>query len=259
MNPETPQTPEAAKPQMSKKEASWHETMAGLRAKVAAQAEGAAPSNIQALLDSSTQDEVKIGPVTLKRATKGTGLTLTKMGADINAFFDANNTGDDMRDAIGDGLVAIIFMDSEAAYRRWKEQGIEPFIIEAHDLYFSLDLHAAAAIQRHCMEQMALIAKLSGEAEEVTPGKHQEKTRAGVSTDSQTVPPVMISPSSNGSCQNTDSHSTPPSGSSPSPQPSSSCPPETSATAETPAPPTLHPQASPHGTSAAPTSPPTTL
>ena len=166
------------------------------------------------------------------------------MGEAFEEYATLNHiTGQDRED-IEEGIATIVFMDSLAAWQRFNQVGIVPFIEDAQRLMWEVGIETAVAINKHIWQQMALLKRLTDDNNGGDmPGKPQLRTGDGPSPETATQSPATTPHSSNGSWPSTPSHSTMPSGHSPLPPPASSCPPATSdtvarqdpATAPTPA------------------------
>lgn len=233
-----------AKPVMSRTEASWHETQAGMRAAEAARQAGEDPALVGGVV-GSTLPRPEVAGYQIKPASKGTVMAIQRMAPALLEWAEKNGMKPSPNpqlpsylDLIEMALTIIVFADPRRVYRETEAGLPQSLLDEADRLIFEVPVPEMVDLQGALETEMAAIGLVGsqGEVEEGQPGK--PAAGSGESSERKTPPPVGPSPSSTGSWPNTDSRWTPPSGNSPSSPPMPSCPPAMSETEGRPPAPT---------------------
>jgi len=171
-----PEQPANQKPEMSKTEATFHESIAGQRASAAAKKQGCDPAALDALA-AATAGPVNIAGFDLKPATEGTFITLRKTAwmfvahaerCGLPICNDPENPGE--RELYELGLATLVFTDARRVFRELNAGRLPQLMAEAMDIIFELSLEDQKRLKEHIEAQMEEIARLSGEAVE-KPGK----------------------------------------------------------------------------------------
>jgi hypothetical protein len=146
------------KPRMSQKEASYHETRAGLKAMAQAQKEGASPEAIDAMMEAKEYE------------VPGTGIKLQRLTLQVVWAMEAAGSAyvgeDNGRRAISSKDIAIgalCFSDPVATYRLAKGGKVSELEDKAFELAGKLDMPTLQTVNLWINVQFARAKKLSGE------------------------------------------------------------------------------------------------
>jgi hypothetical protein len=178
MEPNNPNTlyPSGGKPEMSRMESTFHESVAGQRASAEAKKQGCDPRALDAVA-TATMGPVMIGNITLYPASEGTFITLRKLATMFARHADAiglpisdDNDNPGERELYELGLATLVFMDSKRVFRELTAGRLPQLIEQGFDLIFEQSLENQIVLKIHIEEQMNEIRRLSGE-EATTPGK----------------------------------------------------------------------------------------
>lgn len=227
---------------MSRTEASWHETQAGMRAAAAARAAGEDPQLVAAVVDS-TLPRMEVGRYVVKPATKGTVMAIQRVAPLLLEWAESQGMAPAPNPAIPGELemletafTIMVFADPRRIYRETAAGLPQDLIAEAEALVWEMPATQMVPLQDALEREMRAVG-LTGPSEddqaEPRPGKPEAESVP--SSERRTPPPVAPSPSSTGSWPNTDSVSMPPCGNSPSWPPTPCCPPETNGMVGNPA------------------------
>lgn len=207
----------ATKPEMSRTEASWHEHVAGMRARAAAKRQGGNPL-AEAAFGSATAGPRQIGGFTVHPATEGTVWTLRRIAREFAAWANAlgmpiaaDDEPEGTREMFELGLSTLVFMDSRRVWTALDAGGLEDLIGEADALFWDVPLETKRELERFFRGQMDVIRDLSGPGE-APKKKSPEADGSGISPEMPSPPPVPPSPASNGFAPNTAPTSPMPSG-----------------------------------------------
>lgn len=171
------------KPQMSAQEASWHEHLAGMRAKAEARKSGADPAAIYAVASSTAGTRIVAG-YELKPANQGTVWTLQRVAKEFAEW--ANNIGmpeqgsaeePGTRQMLELGLTTLVFADPKGCWLAMDAGNLESLITQAESFIWDTSLEDQTELQNHFQKQMEVLAALNPSNE--PPKKKQDQEPHG--------------------------------------------------------------------------------
>mgnify|MGYP000224030637 CR=1 FL=1 len=213
------------KPTMSNTEASFHEVVAGNRAKAEAEASGGNQAAIEAVANATLEHRVVAG-YELKPASQGTIFVLQEVARRFEEYCKTNpmhSSGDPKfpgsKELLEIGLSVLVFADPRRIFKDVQDGKIEELRYEAEEIIWTLPAEKAKLLNDHFTTEMDRLNQLSGSSSADAPGKPQldQQENLNGTSEAQSHPSqVTGSPSSSGSCPPTTSASPTPSGISPS-------------------------------------------
>lgn len=177
------------KPQMSEQEASWHEHLAGMRAKAEARQSGADPLAMEAVA-TGCMGPVQVGRFTLRPASAGTRHTLRRIALEFVSWANAlgipkaaDHEPNGYREIIELGLSTLVFGDPLQTMIRLELGKLEELVLEAEAIMFDTPLEIQEQLERHFEKEMRRIKDLTRSEPEPQAKKKPDPEAPGASNE----------------------------------------------------------------------------